>query len=138
MTGSNLRPVALALLLLALPASAMLSRNVPVNADHHGSPPDAKAQPEAPVAGGEGAEFDVARGREVFENVCSVCHVQGFADAPRVGDKAAWASRIAQGKSVLLDHALSGYQRMPPMGTCWPCSREDIADAITYMVERSQ
>jgi cytochrome c5 len=74
----------------------------------------------------------------VFNAVCSACHLQGFAGAPRLGDKAAWASRVDKGETILLEHALFGYRRMPAKGACRPCSAQDLADAIAYMVEHSR
>ena len=36
-------------------------------------------------------------GKSVFDTACSACHGTGIAGAPKIGDKAAWAPRIAQG-----------------------------------------
>ena len=33
----------------------------------------------------------------------------GIAGAPKVGDKAAWGPRIAQGKETLYNHAIQGF-----------------------------
>ena len=49
-------------------------------------------------------------GKELFEQTCSACHGQGIAGAPKAGDKAAWAPRIAEGKPTLYQHALNGFQ----------------------------
>lgn len=79
-------------------------------------------------------------GKELFEQTCSVCHGQGIAGAPKAGDKAAWASRIAEGKSTLYQHALNGYQGGPGGGVM-PAKggRPDVPDdvvkqAVDYMV----
>ena len=59
-------------------------------------------------------------GQQVFAQVCKTCHEAGIAGAPKVGDKAAWAPRIAEGESTLLQHAINGFQGksgvMPPKG----------------------
>src|SRR5690349_11582158 len=47
-------------------------------------------------------------GEQVFNMACKACHGEGVAGAPKFGDKAAWAPRIAQGMPVLFDHALKG------------------------------
>ena len=77
-------------------------------------------------------------GKETFEQVCSACHGQGIAGAPKAGDAAAWGPRIAEGMPTLYQHALHGFQSnghvMPPKG-----GRPDIPDAVirqavNYMV----
>jgi len=135
--------IALALLLVALPVGAMHHRWCPPmggywNPYWYWWPQRAAPQPEAPAAETEIPVGDAAKGRVVFNAVCSACHLQGYAGAPRLGDKAAWSSRIDKGEAILLNHALWGYRLMPAKGTCGPCSAQDLADAIAYMVERSQ
>jgi len=39
-------------------------------------------------------------GVDVYGQVCKTCHEAGLAGAPKMGDKAAWASRIAQGQAA--------------------------------------
>jgi cytochrome c5 len=79
-------------------------------------------------------------GKELFEQTCSVCHGPGIAGAPKAGDKAAWASRIAEGKPTLYQHALNGYQGGPGGGVMPPKGgRPDVPDdlvkqAVDYMV----
>jgi len=77
-------------------------------------------------------------GESVYNASCTACHGTGAAGAPKLGDRAAWSSRIAQGKSVLLKHALQGYKSMPPKGTCVACSEEEIGAAIDYLVAKSR
>ena len=36
-------------------------------------------------------------GEEVYANRCAACHEAGVLNAPKIGDTAAWASRIGQG-----------------------------------------
>ena len=51
-----------------------------------------------------------ADGRQVGRSMSPAvaCHGTGIAGAPRIGDKAAWASRIAQGAATLEKHAHRG------------------------------
>lgn len=65
-----------------------------------------------------------------FTKSCNVCHTQGLMGAPKIGDKAAWAPRLAKGKAVLLDHAKNGFNQMPPRGTCTDCTDEDLSKLI--------
>ena len=79
-------------------------------------------------------------GKELFEQVCSTCHGQGIAGAPKAGDKAAWAARIAEGKPTLYQHALNGYQGgpgggvMPPKGGRTDLPDDLVKQAVDYMV----
>ena len=83
-------------------------------------------------------------GKELFDQTCSACHGQGIAGAPKAGDKAAWAPRIAEGKATLYQHALNGYQGGPGGGVM-PAKggRPDLPDslikqAVDYMVSLAQ
>lgn len=77
-------------------------------------------------------------GAEIFKTTCSVCHAAGVAGAPKVGDKALWAPRIAKGKDTLYQHALTGFNAMPPRGMCAACSDSEIKATVDYMVSQSQ
>jgi len=74
-----------------------------------------------------------ATGELAFTKVCSACHGAGINGAPKVGDRAAWGPRVAQGKEVLYTHAISGIRSMPPRGgTTWPDAT--LRTAVDYMV----
>lgn len=75
---------------------------------------------------------------KLYNSTCSACHATGAAGAPTLGDKTAWAARIAQGKETLYTHAIAGFNMMPPKGTCGACSDADIKGVVDYMVEKSQ
>jgi len=77
-------------------------------------------------------------GVSVYNSKCIICHGSGVAGAPKVGDKDAWAARIASGMDTLVSNAIKGKNAMPPKGTCTECSESDIADAIKYMVSKSR
>jgi cytochrome c5 len=49
-----------------------------------------------------------ATAEETYKTSCSTCHDAGVANAPKLGDKAAWAPRIKQGKDALYKVALQG------------------------------
>jgi cytochrome c5 len=49
-----------------------------------------------------------ATAEETYKSSCSTCHDAGVANAPKLGDKAAWAPRIKQGKDALYKSALQG------------------------------
>jgi cytochrome c5 len=72
-------------------------------------------------------------GEDAFKQVCSACHGAGINGAPKAGDHAAWAPRIAQGKDTLYQHAIQGKGLMPPKGgTSWPDATVRLA--VDYMV----
>lgn len=77
-------------------------------------------------------------GAEVYQSKCFVCHASGVAGAPKLGDKAAWAPRIAKGEDTLLATAISGIRAMPPKGTCMDCSDAELKAAIAHMIEQSK
>lgn len=78
----------------------------------------------------------------VFQQGCVACHGAGIAGAPKLGDKAAWAPRIAQGKDVLYQHALQGFQGkngvMPAKGGRADFTDQSVMNAVDYMVAASQ
>ena len=55
-----------------------------------------------------------------------------------LGDAAAWEPRIAQGIDTVYDHAINGFNAMPPKGTCADCSDDEIKAVVDYMIEQSQ
>ena len=71
----------------------------------------------------------------LYNRSCISCHASGAAGAPRSGDTAAWAGRIAQGREVLLTRTRSGWAGMPPMGMCQQCSDAQFVDLIEYMAQ---
>ena len=94
---------------------------------------------EAPVAAAPAAaEADLAAGEGIYGRACVACHATGVAGAPKLGDQAAWAPRVAQGMDAMLATAVSGRGAMPPRGTCMDCSDADLQAAIAYMVSQAQ
>jgi len=94
------------------------------------SPPAAAAARAAP--GG------AADGKGVYEKTCAVCHATGLAGAPKFGDKAAWAPRIATGLNTLHNSALHGKNAMPPKGGNLALTDTDVAAAVDYMVSTAK
>lgn len=92
----------------------------------------------APAAAAAGASATARSGEDVVKAVCGMCHASGAAGAPKIGDKAAWAPRIAQGVNVLVQHAMSGIRAMPPKGTCAACSDAEIKGAVEYLVSQAK
>ncbi len=82
------------------------------------------------------ANSDIHLGKTIFESKCVLCHKNGIAGAPRLGNQSDWAPRIKKKFSLLLKHATMGYRAMPPKGACLECSIPDLEATIHYMLEQ--
>ncbi len=74
----------------------------------------------------------------LYAQICLGCHAAGIAGAPKVGDKAAWAPRVAQGMDTLYANAIKGKGAMPPRGGASTASDADIKAVVDYMVQASK
>ncbi|QIM47680.1 cytochrome c5 family protein [Pusillimonas sp. DMV24BSW_D] len=83
------------------------------------------------------AEIDPA-GEKLYNTVCLACHAAGVAGAPKLGDKAAWEPRIAQGLDAMVNTVISGKGAMPPKGGAVQASDAEIRAAVQFMVSKSQ
>lgn len=96
----------------------------------------------APAAGGAAAAPPPTDGRSIYETACFACHGMGVAGAPKIGDKTAWAPRIAQGMATLDKHAIEGFQGaggvMPAKGGRVDLSDEAIKAAVEHLVSQSR
>jgi len=75
-----------------------------------------------------------ADGKKTYQTYCQACHANGVANAPKLGDKDAWAPRIAKGNEAMFTTVIKGLNAMPPKGTCMSCSDDDLRAAMEYMV----
>ena len=71
-------------------------------------------------------------GEEVYKAQCIACHGSGAAGAPKFGDAAAWAPRIATGYDTLLTSALKGKNAMGAQGG-GDFQDVEIGRAVVYM-----
>ena len=88
----------------------------------------------APVASPERVDAPLT-GAQVYNEACFLCHAApGVGGAPAIGSADAWSSRVAQGRDVLIEHALSpsGYQGstgfMPAKGGRVDLSDQEVID----------
>lgn len=72
-------------------------------------------------------------GAKLYESNCKVCHEAGLLDAPKYGDKAAWAPRLAKGIETLHMHSAQGFNKMPAQATD-KVSEAEVYAAVDYMV----
>ena len=79
-------------------------------------------------------------GEDVYNAACMACHSTGAAGAPKLGDAAAWADRIAKGNDTLYNSGINGIAGtgMMAKGGCMNCSDEEVTAAVDYMVAGSQ
>ncbi len=76
---------------------------------------------------------------QTYQRFCFSCHTTGAAGAPKTGDVADWAPRIAQGREVMLRNTIDGMASgMPARGLCVQCTDAELGDVLDYMVTRSQ
>jgi cytochrome c5 len=80
----------------------------------------------------------LADGQTTYQTYCQACHNTGAANAPKLGDKAAWEPRIAAGMDAMMANATNGMNAMPPKGTCMSCSDDDLKAVVDYMVSQVQ
>jgi cytochrome c5 len=88
----------------------------------------ATAAPTAPAA----AKADAVPA--LYTQACAVCHAAGVANAPKLGDKAAWAPRLAAGVDGLTASVIKGKGAMPPKGGAMAAADADIKAVVSYMV----
>lgn len=82
------------------------------------------------------------KGKKVYDSACQACHAAGVAGAPKLGDKADWGPRIAQGNDKLYQHSIKGFQGkkgvMPPKGGFANLADADVKAAVDYMVSKAK
>lgn len=83
------------------------------------------------------AVINQVTGKRIYQRICSDCHATGEVRSPRFGSRRAWLARYAKGYDSLYEHAINGFNFMPPKGTCDECADEEIKAAVRYMVEQS-
>jgi len=74
-------------------------------------------------------------GATVFNQNCAMCHVPGLANAPKLGDKEAWAPRLKTGRDALMHSALNGKGAMPARGGNPRLSDEEVGAAVSHLMK---
>lgn len=84
-----------------------------------------------------GAATDALRtGEQITKEVCAGCHQAGIANAPKLGDKAAWAGRLKLGTNGLLQSVIKGKGMMAARaGT--KLSDQELARAVVFMANQA-
>ncbi len=115
-------------------AEATAARIAPVSMLNTGA---AMSAPAPVVAAAPAA---ARSGEDVYNTTCMACHMTGAAGAPKLGDAAVWAPRIAKGMDALVQSAINGVPgtSMMAKGTCGDCSTDELKLAVEYMASKSQ
>ncbi len=127
-----------------LMAAAVLSSLLAACGGQESSP--AATSAPAPVAAApapvQAAAPVNAAGESIYKKTCALCHAAGVAGAPKPGDKADWAPRIAQGDEVLYKHAIEGFTgakgMMPARGGGASLTDDEVKAAVDYLVAKSK
>jgi cytochrome c5 len=114
-------------------APAPATPNAPSNSESANAAPGNAPVAAVVAAAAATAKADGGVPPALYAQVCTVCHAAGVAGAPKFGDKAAWAPRIAQGVDGLTASAIKGKGAMPPKGGS-TASDAEIKAVVAYMV----
>lgn len=102
------------------------------------SPAPAATPAATPAPAAPAAATAAIDGAAIYKKSCGLCHASGVAGAPKYGDKAQWAPRIAQGNDTLYTHAIQGFKGkagvMPAKGGNTSLSDEQVKAAVDYMM----
>jgi cytochrome c5 len=109
------------------------------NYDEDAKSPEAVVKRIKPVAevnlGAAGPAGKILKpGEEVYKSVCTACHATGIANAPKFGDKKAWAMHLMHGTEHVYENALKGKGAMPPKGGNLTLSDAEVKAAVDYML----
>ncbi len=94
-------------------------------------------EPVAAVEVAAPASETVAKTGEEVVKGCAMCHEAGLMNAPKLGDKAQWEPRIAQGYETLVKHAVEGIRTMPAKGGNPDLTEGEIASAVAIMANQA-
>ncbi len=114
-----------------------------VNIDDGSAPqtpaaPEAAAGVETAAAAAPAAAAEPLSAEQIYQKNCMACHTTGAAGAPKLGDAAAWAPRIAQGMDAIMVNVVNGINAMPPKGLCMTCSEDELKAVVDYIIVKSQ
>ncbi len=127
-------PAAVSAAAPAAPAPASAAAPVAAAVASAAAAVDAARQAASAAVAGAKAAAAPGAGKALYDSACMVCHATGVANAPKFGDKAAWASRVAEGVDALLKDVITGKGAMPPKGGKADASEADLRAAVEYML----
>jgi cytochrome c5 len=98
----------------------------------------ARIQPVARVEfGAPTAAPGARRGEDIVKATCAACHQAGVANAPKLGDKAAWAPLVKTGLNAMVATAIKGKGAMPPRGGDASLTDVEVTRAVAFMANQA-
>jgi cytochrome c5 len=88
--------------------------------------PAAVARPAPPLEG--------RTGEQVVAAACGKCHETGQGGAPKIGDRAAWTSRVKRGLDPVVKAAIKGHAGMPARGGLADLTDAEVKRAVEFMM----
>ena len=79
----------------------------------------------------------LAAGEKVYTATCAACHTAAVMGAPKLGDPAAWAPRLAKGAAGLHATAIDGLKLMPAKGGNPALKDDEVKAAVDYMISKA-
>ncbi|MCK5876326.1 MAG: cytochrome c5 family protein [Candidatus Marithrix sp.] len=115
-------------------SSEPIIKNIPSKSENVVTPKveTSKTMVQAPVAN---INTEQHAGKPVYDRVCMACHNNGLLNAPKLGDKTDWITRIEKGEDTLLQNSINGFNTMPPRGGNF-VNDEDMKLAVQYMLAK--
>lgn len=97
--------------------------------------PVEESAPAEETAAAAGPEVALAAdaGKVLYEKQCKACHESGLLEAPKYGNKEAWAPHLAKDKATLYEHSAQGFNKMPPQAVNG-VSEAEVHAAVDYMI----
>ena len=96
----------------------------------------ARIQPVGKVEFGAAGPAAAKSSEDIVKEVCAACHQAGIANAPKLGDKAAWAPRLKLGLDGLMQSVVKGKGAMPPRaGTS--LTDAELAGTVVFMANQA-
>lgn len=75
-------------------------------------------------------------GEQIVQTQCGKCHQTGEGGAPKIGDRAAWIPRAAQGLDAVVRSAIKGHGGMPARGGMPDLTDSEMRKATIYMLNQ--
>lgn len=128
-----------------LKVSQANDRIMPVGADYAGATGRAAMLAQqaaaAKAAAAQVAYGGTTDGKTIYGNLCHSCHDAGVTGAPKLGNNAEWAPRIAEGIATLVKHATEGYtgpdgNHMPAKGGNPSLTDAQVEATVKWMVSQ--
>ncbi|NTW46810.1 MAG: cytochrome c5 family protein [Chlorobaculum sp.] len=108
------------------------------NAEKPAEEAAAPAAAPAPAPAATPTDPALADGKAVYEGGCNACHDSGMMNAPKPGDKAAWAPRIAKGEETVIKNTINGLNGMPAKGGNAALTDAQLTNAAKYLISISK